>query len=127
MNTAMMKICKICGKEFETRNSRQLCCSKECSKQNRRNIVHEHYKPVPRFVQKTCPVCGTVFQTDEHQRVFCSAQCQKKQYKKQKKTISTNSCEKTKAVAQTDKKSKISKEGVQFLENLWLESCPLDW
>ena len=38
-----MKICKICGKPFEVdhRHNRQMTCSPECSKENRRRSVRE--------------------------------------------------------------------------------------
>lgn len=36
-----IKNCKICGKEFETNNDRQVCCCKECSRQNNKNLSME--------------------------------------------------------------------------------------
>ena len=40
----MTKKCIICGKEFKPRNSRYLCCSKECSKQHANNLRKEYQK-----------------------------------------------------------------------------------
>lgn len=35
----MTKTCKICGKEFESRNTNYKCCSPECSKINAKNLA----------------------------------------------------------------------------------------
>lgn len=43
----MEKECKICGKNFNARDLRQLCCGKECSKKNRKEHdkkYHEAHK-----------------------------------------------------------------------------------
>ena len=85
----MTKQCIICGKEFKPRNCKQLCCSKECSKQNTKNhyqknktmlvnkqkeynkIHKEHIKSYQKIYNekfkvyhtKICPICNKEFIT----------------------------------------------------------------
>jgi len=59
------RACPVCGKEFQTRQSRKIRCSRECTKRAARVVRHE----------RPCPVCGEVFfPTNGNQRV-CSPQC----------------------------------------------------
>lgn len=56
----MKKICKICGKEFDTKSSRRLIC------------YDNHYHK--------CPVCGKDVLTSDlqHLNSCCSSECTKK-------------------------------------------------
>lgn len=38
------KVCKICGTEFVPQHSTQLCCTKECMRENGRNQSSSYYK-----------------------------------------------------------------------------------
>ena len=40
----MIRICKICGKEFETGGTPAKCCSKKCMVENNRRIAEERRK-----------------------------------------------------------------------------------
>ena len=59
-------ICKICGKEFESRAVGKVCfCSQKC-----RNVsVHQKKKT------KTCLLCGKPFETKKNRQRFCSQSC----------------------------------------------------
>lgn len=43
-NPKIIKACKICDAIFTTRNPNQICCSEDCTKENRRQRVKEHYE-----------------------------------------------------------------------------------
>lgn len=40
----IIKKCKICGREFETRQSNYTLCSEECRKENRRKYGHDRWQ-----------------------------------------------------------------------------------
>ena len=53
------KICKLCGKEFFTKNLKRVCCSTECSIQN----VAQHTQKSKLDREEICIQCGKTFPT----------------------------------------------------------------
>lgn len=41
-----MKACRICGKLFKPGSNRQVCCSRECAKENQRAWQYKYYHGV---------------------------------------------------------------------------------
>lgn len=58
----MIKECKICEKEFESKSKQQLYCSQYCQGQSKK-------KP------KTCEHCGFIFMSKNSKARFCSNKC----------------------------------------------------
>lgn len=77
----MKRICRICGKTFETCKN-ELFCSPECRRENHRRKERErhaasyeqrkHEKPL---LKMRCEECGKEFTTRNSTQRFCSAQC----------------------------------------------------
>lgn len=67
------KICKVCGKEYETANIQSRYCSKECRE--------KHMKTYPKVLY--CPQCGKEFKPLRNKR-FCSRACCQKFYNNRK-------------------------------------------
>lgn len=59
-----IKVCPICGKEFEANRTTQKYCCKECSK----IAAYTMYK-------KVCPICGKTFASNRIDRTYCSRKC----------------------------------------------------
>lgn len=57
----MLRVCKGCGKEFESSNNRKLYCSKEC--------------PGRVYPKKVCKECGKEFIPEAHNQLFCTKEC----------------------------------------------------
>lgn len=79
----MLKVCKWCGKEFETPNKQSRYCSDECRKEvikkTSRESKRKTYKELKKI--KKCKWCGKEF-TDKYRRSYCSAECQKEANRK---------------------------------------------
>jgi 5-methylcytosine-specific restriction endonuclease McrA len=58
----LIKTCKMCEKEFESKNKQTLYCSKYCQGQSKK-------KP------RTCTHCGSIFMSKSKQQRFCSNSC----------------------------------------------------
>jgi 5-methylcytosine-specific restriction endonuclease McrA len=58
----LIKTCKMCEKEFESKNKQTLYCSKYCQGQSKK-------KP------RTCVNCGSIFMSKSKQQRFCSNSC----------------------------------------------------
>ncbi|HEY5576220.1 MAG TPA: HNH endonuclease [Clostridiaceae bacterium] len=74
----IIKICKICGKEFDRKINRQKCCSDECSKINKAQYdkeKHARYKLEKPKYKKICPSCGLDFETILEKSICCSEKC----------------------------------------------------
>ena len=67
----MHKLCKHCGKDFVSYDSRVRYCSKEC------RIKHSNgqRKPVAVHEERICPECGEVFVSRRSNSVYCSRTC----------------------------------------------------
>lgn len=66
------KVCKVCGKEYETRREASITCSSECSKAYRKTR-HERID----FSPKTCIVCGKEFSPVQVNQLTCSVECRR--------------------------------------------------
>lgn len=69
----MIKTCEYCGKEYKTHNThntKQICCSFDCSKklQASKSLQEE----------RVCPICRKVFHPLYHDSKYCSAECKQK-------------------------------------------------
>lgn len=72
----MLKICEVCGKEFETKQG-STCCSNKCHQKRWRinngiGIIRENRK---------CIICGTEFKPYREGHVCCSKKCSQKRNK----------------------------------------------
>lgn len=90
----MLKVCEICGKEFEAFHNKK-CCSPECSKQKARLYCAQyqktHREKISAYqrkyrakvrkpkekVLKVCPICGKEFEA-LHNKKYCSPECRHK-------------------------------------------------
>ena len=76
----MERICKICGKTFMPRDPRHLCCSTECSKENKRRnnrawcAAKKAKTPKP---SRICKICGKTFTPCDNAQKCCSTECSK--------------------------------------------------
>lgn len=83
----MIKVCPICGKEFEISTNRKKCCSPRCYKKyekeqhkrwyeknkddyNKRRRFGEHCE-----YKRTCPICGKRLISSQPNAIFCSVEC----------------------------------------------------
>ena len=68
-------ICKICGKEFTPKNSRQIYCSNECRLKVAQKLRADIFqrKHVVRYA--ICPICGKEFPQTKHFMKYCSDEC----------------------------------------------------
>ena len=99
----MDRKCIICGKFFAPRNSKHLCCCKECSNQYAKSYYHrnrdiklrqqkeynikniEKIKKYRRkkkqenikYYTRTCIICGEIFTTTKSKKLYCSEECNK--------------------------------------------------
>ena len=70
--TLIKRICKYCGKEFETTNKKRLHCNEYCKNQykyrrKKNNEIEE--------IKKNCIYCGTEFETKNLNKLYCSSKC----------------------------------------------------
>jgi predicted nucleic acid-binding Zn ribbon protein len=72
MKKTYNKICKVCGKEFETTKSKKVYCSNEC--------IEKYYKPNNKVI-KICKVCGKEFETRSTIKIYCSDACKEEHEK----------------------------------------------
>lgn len=66
------KVCKACGKEYETRREASVTCSSECAKAYRKPR-YERIDSSP----KTCIVCGKEFSPVQVRQLTCSVECRR--------------------------------------------------
>lgn len=89
----MLKVCEICGKDFDTQKIDKLCCSKKCT-QKRYRMTHRK-EPKKKEIGK-CAICGSEFEKFRENHLCCSEKCRKvmesrksgermREYKKRKK------------------------------------------
>lgn len=87
----MIKNCRICGKEFETPNSRYCTCSHECSIKNRAIMQKKYHLAHPKYNQRDkqreksrqrfipCRICGenvpSVFNAERYTRKQYHEEC----------------------------------------------------
>ena len=75
----MLRICEVCGKEFESKVSAE-CCSKNCyARRWRKNNPRE--KTVKKIGK--CIICGKEFEQKRETHLCCSKKCRKKHYDEQ--------------------------------------------
>lgn len=77
----MVKTCVICEKMFETKTSRQLCCSPECSNEHHRRYCIKHAK-IAIAKTKVCVICGEEFETTHSRKITCSEQCGRENHRR---------------------------------------------
>lgn len=93
-----IKICPVCGKEFESK-PRQKYCSLECRQKsindNKKEFYKDYYKKngdkykksqkLPKEeTEKICPICGKTFTTSDRRQKYCSPECR---YEKEKAAV----------------------------------------
>lgn len=66
----MKKICKVCGKEFETENSKKCYCTFACRQEGMRRYAREYAKSY----QNICKNCGKYFRAGRGTS-YCSPEC----------------------------------------------------
>ena len=74
----MERICRNCGKSFETSDGRRSCCTDECSKSRRlaRNREYWHEANSPESRRISCRDCGAIFQAGRKDAFRCP-ECRK--------------------------------------------------
>lgn len=83
-----IRICQICGKQFESCNGR-LVCSEECrlerKRQQDRKGNYRRYNGLSNVpVEKICPVCGEKFEALNNVK-YCSLSCSETARRKMQK------------------------------------------
>ena len=76
----MKKVCKECGKEFETNNIRVTICSDECNKNRKLRTDRERY----RGIKCICKICNEEFIGNKGNK-YCSDKCKSEGLKTNKK------------------------------------------
>lgn len=76
----MLKVCKICGKAFESKRGNAVYCSPQCQydgqlKRNNKyyNIKHGQVKETPPPL--VCDICGAAIPKDSPRIKYCSEEC----------------------------------------------------
>ena len=73
----MLKICEICGTEFETNRTNKICCSDRCSQKRWRIQKKNQGKNGVGEIRK-CIICGNEFKSKSKNHICCSKKCQVK-------------------------------------------------
>lgn len=83
----MIKICIVCGKEFESEHG-TVTCSDYCHLENIRRNQYRHdliRKGILKREKKKCPVCGKNFTCNRNNIVYCSKSCREDATKKRRR------------------------------------------
>lgn len=87
----MKKVCKICGKEFETNMKVKVTCSRECRDENNRRMTRERNRrrpkplPMPQApLIKVCQICGEEYTATSKSQKYCIS-CGKERRREQKR------------------------------------------
>jgi len=73
----MVKYCRFCGREYETRNGRLICYDPECVARQKEEYRSRDRERHTKHYETTCPVCGKEFIAKSTQ-IFCSENCRHK-------------------------------------------------
>lgn len=68
------KECINCGKKIITKKSYKKFCSKECRKEK----MHDDYGIYKNYPEKKCKTCGLIFKPKYIHHIYCSKECSKK-------------------------------------------------
>lgn len=70
--------CPVCGKRFETSETRRITCSDECAKKRRAEKAKERYAEKVVRTMRECAVCGRSFEVSgKSRKLTCSEACAK--------------------------------------------------
>lgn len=70
--------CPVCGKRFETTETRRITCSDECAKKRRAEKAKERYAAKVVRTMRECAVCGRSFEVSgKSRKLTCSDACAK--------------------------------------------------
>lgn len=70
--------CPVCGKRFETSETRRITCSDECAKKRRAEKAQARYAAKVVRTVRECTVCGRPFEVPgKSRKVTCSDECAK--------------------------------------------------
>ena len=70
--------CPVCGKRFETTETRQITCSDECAKKRRAKKAQARYAAKVVRTVRECSVCGRPFEVSgKTRKLTCSDACSK--------------------------------------------------
>ena len=67
------RICKYCGKEFETEYCNKYCCHECLILATKKNLGIKNYTKT--LLKKVCKWCGKEFETVNTKKVYCSSHC----------------------------------------------------
>ena len=76
-----MKVCPVCGKEFESLFPGKKYCSTDCYIINNRAVAKKKYKPKVHEM-KACEICGTMFRPVNVNGKCCSDECRRESNKR---------------------------------------------
>ena len=82
----MIRVCCICGKQFESRVANKMTCSQECAEKKRRQYIDNlnakaREATKERLGTKQCAVCGKEFAPNHPAKMCCSPMCQRERDK----------------------------------------------
>lgn len=93
------RVCIVCGAPFQTKRTKNLCCSGKCDYEYKKN--KNKYKPEEKIdytpPKKICVVCGAEFITTRSNKVCCSPECVDERHKEQMRSFGKKFREKKKA------------------------------
>lgn len=95
----MTKVCKVCGKSFETNYSNGKYCSLECRRIADSILAKQKYLKHHKDVcfTKECSICGKEFNTTHFNAKYCSEACRKLGKKKYRIEYKKKNIEKVRA------------------------------
>lgn len=77
-----VKVCSVCGKQFETENKLLQVCSADCKRERQvminrwnRKKRREELEKVRAESEKKCPTCGKIFHSGRSNKIFCCNLC----------------------------------------------------
>lgn len=75
----MKRVCKECGKPFETNHSKKIFCSWECQRENAKVRAREYARTYQKKYKaaKKCKYCGKDFEAGRGKQ-YCSTECKSK-------------------------------------------------
>ena len=89
--------CPVCGKRFETTETRRITCSDECAKRRRAEKAQARYAAKVVRTTRECAVCGRQFEVSgKSRKLTCSEACAKIRKRERElawKAATRNGCE----------------------------------
>lgn len=99
-----MRVCKRCGKPFESISGTKLYCSVECSIATDRERVKIKHKEQ---IEQSCECCGKTFlKTRYSKRIYCTDKCRRDMLKSLGEPVRKKVVHKTKSIAEMQREAR---------------------